>query len=143
MADGKSILHQAKVYCEERQYRFTDPRRYVLEILLHNQKPMGAYNVLKQLGQYIKDPKPPTAYRAIDFWREHGFVHKIESLNSFIACCDGHLHHDTHFLVCDDCSVVQELHSHDHPQNDNKLPAGFKAKRTFIETHGTCADCAN
>jgi Fur family transcriptional regulator, zinc uptake regulator len=133
-------IDKARLYCETNNHRFTDPRRYVLEILIKEQKPMGAYDVLEKLGKYINKPKPPTAYRAIDFWRAHGFVHKIESLNSFIACCDGHLHHDTHFLVCDDCHTVCELHHHNHKTNN--IPDGFTAKRTFIETHGTCGECS-
>lgn len=133
------ILKKAERYCEERHYRFTEPRRHVLTILAKHKKPMGAYDILEQLGAYIDKPKPPTAYRAIEFWREHGFVHKIESLNAYVICCEGHLHHDTHFLICGNCRHVQEIH---HPVADYPaLPQGFEVTRHMTETYGTCGSC--
>jgi Fur family zinc uptake transcriptional regulator len=133
------VITEAQKFCEANHIRLTEPRRRVLEILVSNQKPMGAYDILEKLGQYIDNPKPPTAYRAIDFWREHGFVHKIESLNAFIACNDGHSHNDAHFLICDECDYVDEIHVHHEPPHENLN--GFQAKRTFTETHGTCEAC--
>ena len=100
---------------------------------------MGAYDILEKLGAYIDNPKPPTAYRAIDFWKDHGFVHKIESLNAYMACCEDHMHGDAHFLICDDCHSVEEIHNH---QKNENLPKGFVAKKTLTETHGTCQECA-
>lgn len=140
MSKENTPLQKARQYCEMHQLRFTKPRQYVLEILFNHQKPMGAYDILKALAQFIDNPKPPTAYRAIDFWREHGFVHKVESQNTFVACGEDHNHSDTHFLVCDDCNDVKELHlHHDEAQ---KVYDGFISKRTVTETHGTCGDCA-
>ena len=60
------IIQTAHQYCEAHGYRYTDPRRHVLDILASSQKPMGAYDILEKLGQYIDNPKPPTAYRAIE-----------------------------------------------------------------------------
>jgi Fur family zinc uptake transcriptional regulator len=134
-----TFIKSAEKYCLDNRLRLTPPRQYVLEILAKAKSPLGAYGVLEHLGQYIDRPKPPTAYRAIDFWKEHGFVHKIESLNAYMACCEDHTHSDTHFLVCDDCQSVQELHHHN--DNSGSLPSGFVATRTFKETHGTCEAC--
>lgn len=140
MPNIKTSIQKAEQYCDANHLRFTEPRRRVLEILLKAKTPMGAYDVLDHLGQYIDNPKPPTAYRAIDFWREHGFAHKIESLNAYMACCESHDHGDTHFLICDDCHDVEEIHAHQSQSID--VPTGFVTKRTFTETHGTCGECA-
>lgn len=136
---SNAFIKSAEQYCLDNQLRLTPPRQYVLDILAKADKPLGAYDVLERLGQYIDKPKPPTAYRAIDFWKDHGFVHKIESLNAYVACCEEHTHHNTHFLICDDCNGVEEVHSHD--VKDIEVPKGFVSKRTFTETHGTCEDC--
>ena len=141
MKNVSKILNKAESFCKENGHRFTDPRRYVLEIAASSSKPLGAYDILKALGEQIDNPKPPTAYRAIDFWREQGFIHKIESMNAYVLCCDDHAHHDPHFLICDDCHSVDEIH-HSHIENDT-IPKGFTAKRSFIETHGLCADCSD
>jgi len=134
------LIKSAEKYCLDNQLRLTPPRQHVLEILARAETPLGAYDVLERLGQYIDKPKPPTAYRAIDFWRSHGYVHKIESLNSYVTCCEDHTHRDTHFIICDDCQSVQELHH--HYDSKQSLPSGFVEKHTFTETHGTCGDCS-
>lgn len=136
---GHPILKIARKYCLDHQIRLTPPRQYVLDIIATSTAPMGAYDILGQLGHYIDNPKPPTAYRAIDFWRQHGFIHRIESLNAYILCCNNHNHRDTHFLICDDCRTVEEVHM-DHSESI-QIPQGFITKRTFTETHGTCEDC--
>lgn len=140
MTWNQSLLKKAEAFCEAHKMRFTEPRQHVLRIIANSKKPLGAYDILHQLADHISKPKPPTAYRAIDFWREHGFIHRIESLNAYVTCCDSHIHHDTHFLVCDNCSAVTELHH--HVNHNEPLPRGFVAKRTFTETHGTCESCA-
>ncbi len=138
MTQINPFLDNAYKFCEINHHRLTDPRRYVLKILSQSKTPMGAYDILEKLGQYLDNPKPPTAYRAIDFWRDHGFLHKIESLNAYVTCCEDHKHQDTHFFVCNDCHAVEELHAH---HNETHLPDGFVATKTFTETHGTCGEC--
>ena len=135
-----TLMAEAEKYCEAHGLRLTAPRLYVLQVLQEAQAPLGAYDILEKLGDYIVRPKPPTAYRALDFWREHGFAHKIESLNAYVSCCTGHAHHDTRFIVCDGCRSVEELHSHAVPKV--KLPDGFIAKGSFTEIHGICGNCS-
>ena len=58
----------------------------------------------------LKDPKPPTAYRAIAFWEKYNFIHKIESLNAFTICEAEHLHPGSQFLICHKCGEATESH---------------------------------
>ncbi len=141
MTQMKTLINKAQNYCIQNNLRLTEPRLHVLKIFAETTKPMGAYDVLEKLGTYINHPKPPTAYRAIDFWREHGFIHRIESLNAYVTCCQNHEHHNVHFLVCDDCHSVEELHK--HPIQPSSELNGFKVKKTFSETHGTCTECSS
>ena len=64
-------------------------RRQVLEALLASHKPLGAYEIMDRLGSKRR-PAPISVYRALDFWRENGLVHRIESRNSFVACVHSH-----------------------------------------------------
>ena len=141
-------LTEAESYCNQHGLRYTDPRRYVLDILIQADGALGAYDILERLNAYIDNPKPPTAYRAIEFWQEQGFVHKIESLNSYIACCRNHgcshtrrAHHSIKFLICDDCHMVRELHDKDSTQ-DIEEQHNFKINRQITELHGVCASCS-
>jgi Fur family zinc uptake transcriptional regulator len=91
----------------------------------------------------LNKPKPPTAYRAIEFWQKHGFIHRIESLNAYTACKAGHHHQGSQFMICNDCGHVTEAHSCDIPQplKDNIENGAFQASHWNLEVHGVCAKC--
>lgn len=140
-------IEQATEYCAARGLRLTEPRAQVLGIVVEAGSPLTAYQVLDELGKLVKNPKPPTVYRALDFLQEAGLVHRIESLNSYVACHGDHAHgHDQHsnqFLICDDCGHVQEI---ELPQMDKTIgekagTSGFKTSHWSAEIHGICKDC--
>lgn len=137
------ILQQAKQLCSQHKERLTKPRFEVLCILAASPTPLGAYQILEELRKTIKDPKPPTVYRAIEFWRKLGFVHRIESLNAYMVCHAKHLHTGEQFLICDDCGTVIETHICGLP----KLMENTAETHTFapsnwnIEIRGLCRDC--
>lgn len=138
------IIRKASDYCEQKKHRLTEPRRQVLRIIASSAEPLGAYEILDKLGQVIKNPKPPTVYRAIEFWQEHGFIHRIESLNAYVACEAGHQHQGSQFMICDDCGTVIETHLCELPQSlkDNTVKNTFRPSRWNLEIHGVCAKCA-
>lgn len=143
MASPQAFLKQVEEYCAEHGHRFTDPRRYVLEIIADANKPLGAYDILAELAKKIDHPKPPTAYRAIEFLTEHGFVHRIESLNAYVTCHSDHRHQGSQFMICDSCGDVVETHlCHlPDPLEARTLECGFHLSRWNVEIHGTCAAC--
>ena len=54
-------------------------------------------------------PAPITIYRALDFLRDNGLVHRIESRNAFVACVNNHATGDlVVFLICEHCGAVGE-----------------------------------
>lgn len=63
------------------------PRRRTYELLLEAGCPVKAYDLIStyaQAGERLA--KPPTIYRALDFLLAQGLVHRLESLNAFLAC---------------------------------------------------------
>lgn len=137
-------LKNARIYCEENKYRFTEPRERVLKTLLNHNKPMGAYDIIKALSTKQHQVKPATVYRAIDFWQQHGFIHKINSLNSYTACCHEHAHIHSFIAICDWCNESFEL------ADDDGLPETvinalqknhFLLKQSTTELHGQCKRC--
>ena len=121
------------------------PRVSAFKIVTQSSKPITAYDVLEKMGQYIDKPKPPTAYRALDFLEEHGFVHRIESLNAYIACHENHKHYGSQFMICDDCGKVEEVHLCSLPAKlqDKVESEKFKLHHWNVELHGQCAKCAH
>lgn len=138
------LIEKAEAHCEQNGLRLTDPRRQVLRILMEAQKPLGAYDILKQLAQHAKTPKPPTVYRAIQFWCEEGFIHCIDSLKAYVACPHGHHIGEAQFFICKDCGDVSE----DTGVIDRQALEVSAKKRDFIiktcttEIKGICAGCA-
>lgn len=143
-AEIAKLVKQTENICREKGIRFTEPRQHVLEIIAAAKKPMGAYDVLEALGKYMDDPKPPTAYRAIEFLVEQGIIHRIESLNAYILCGTDHKHNGSQFMVCDSCGTVVEAHICHVPDDLAKRAKeeGFTLSRWDAELHGTCKDCA-
>lgn len=139
----RPMIKQALDYCERNRHRLTQPRLQVLKIIEASTKPLGAYDILEELGKAIKNPKPPTVYRAIEFWQQHGFIHRIESLNAYVACEAGHQHKGSQFMICDDCGTVIEAHLCELPQplRDSTVKNTFTPSRWNLEIHGTCAAC--
>ena len=138
-----AIAH-AEAICAARSERLTPIRRSVLEALLASHQPLGAYELIDRLAARGGRPAPITIYRALDFLREQGLVHRIESRNAFIACVHNHGSGDpVVFLICERCGAVGEAASAavaDTIRNASRA-AGFTPKTPVIEISGICAHC--
>jgi Fur family transcriptional regulator, zinc uptake regulator len=139
------ILEKYDAYCKAEKVRPSEPRRFVLNIIAGSDKPLTAYEILDMLGQYIKSPKPPTVYRALESLGEYGFIHRIESLNAYLACHENHRHNGSQFLICDSCRNVQEIHLCSIPESLQKqaLSKDFSVRYWNVELHGLCTACTN
>lgn len=123
--------------------RITPPREYVLEIVAESKTPLSAYDVLDALGTKLDKPKPPTAYRALEFLTEHGFIHRIESLNAYVTCGEDHHHRGSQFMICDSCGQVEEVHMCHVPKGleNQSQKKGFTLSHWNAELHGRCKKC--
>ena len=93
-APARRIAH-AEAQCAARAQRLTPIRRQVLETLLASHNPLGAYEIIDRLADKAARPAPITVYRALDFLRDNGLVHRIESRNAFVACVHNHAGDDS------------------------------------------------
>src|SRR5262245_10039674 len=136
----------AEVRCVERGQRLTPIRREVLAALLVSHRPLGAYEIMERLAPRGPRPAPITVYRALEFLRENGLVHRIESRNAFVACVHAHAAGDlVVFLLCDRCGTVGEASSAEAASNLKAAArsAGFSPKSPVIEISGVCMHCGN
>ena len=141
--NSEQCLEELEKYCLDNGLRLTDPRKSTLQVIAGSEKPVGAYDIIEEIGKTTEKPKPTTVYRAIDFLQEHGFIHKIESLNAFVTCHAGHTHEGSQFMVCDDCGTVNEIHLCHLPQalKDQIEGTGFNLNHWNAEIHGRCNSC--
>jgi Fur family zinc uptake transcriptional regulator len=140
----KNIVQKAITFCKDNGHRVTNPRIEVLKIISNSKKPIKAYDILNKLSKKIINPKPPTVYRAIEFWEKFNFVHKIDSLNAFTSCEADHLHEGSQFLICDDCGVAIESHLSELPKVLKQISKQktFKTLRWKLEISGLCNQCS-
>ncbi|GAB4513554.1 MAG: zinc uptake transcriptional repressor Zur [Roseibium sp.] len=107
--------------------------------------PLTAYAIL----DLLRDSgfrAPLQVYRALEKLVEYGLVHRLESLNAFVACshkgCSGH--GTAAFAICETCGLVSEF------TPDRAIAClkewteeeGFRLSRTTIELRGTCRQCS-
>ncbi len=134
---------RADAACRAAGLQFTPVRRRVLEILLHEHRAIGAYDVLEFLRDEGLGSQPPVAYRALDFLVKNGFAHKIERLNAFVACTHAGTEHMPVFLICRVCDTVAETQwAPDQSELGQAADAiGFEVDAVVVEALGTCPNC--
>ena len=115
----------------------------VLAVLRQRRGPLSAYDVLEALRPIRPKIAPPTVYRALAALTGRGLVHRLESLNAFIACRCDHHQHASFFSICDDCGTVEERVAPTLLKELSSIAkqSGFAPKRHVIEVHGRCASC--
>jgi Fur family zinc uptake transcriptional regulator len=125
----------------------TKNQRLVFTALSRAGTPLSAYQILDQL----RDEgfrAPLQVYRALDQLRGLGVVHRLESMNAFVACAhaDDHAHHGEPigFPICERCGAVSEIHDADFRAFVEGISerSGFRAEKTTVEIRGLCAECA-
>ena len=131
--------------CGRKGLLLTPLRQQVLAILAESSAPLGAYAIIDQLSRREGKPiAPPTVYRTLDFFLEHGFVYKIESRNAYAPCEHlGHAHHGA-LLLCEKCGRSDEIEDVklDRLLQEAAARAGFEPHRQMVELMGLCRDCA-
>lgn len=122
----------------------TKNQSLVLNSLLNSDGPMSAYSILDALRD-DGFKAPLQVYRALDQLMKANIVHKLESLNAYVACshpaCENH--GTTAFAICDNCKNVDEI-------TDKKLTSQLKSLgkasdfalvNSTVELRGICKTC--
>jgi Fur family zinc uptake transcriptional regulator len=120
--------------------RLTAPRRRVLELLLESGHAVKAYDLMAAY-QPGAPAKPPTVYRALEFLERQGLVHRIQSLNAYVACRRGEVH-TAAFLICDCCGATNEVEpAAAKAMAEQAASSGFALRAVTVEANGLCAAC--
>lgn len=124
----------------------TKNQSLVMNALSDAKGPLSAYTILHELREH-GFRAPLQVYRALDKLVEFGMVHRLESLNAFVACqhpsCEVENENTVLFTICEKCENVQEL------VNDSLVNAfasmakeiDFSLKESVIELRGICSNC--
>ena len=135
---------QVEQSCARKNLHLTPLRRQILAILAQAPTPLGAYAIIDELSRaQHKAVAPPTVYRTLDFFLEHGFLHKIESRNAYAPCEHlGHAHHGI-LLICQRCGRTDEIENAgvDSLLRETGAKAGFTPQKQVVEIEGICQTC--
>jgi Fur family transcriptional regulator, zinc uptake regulator len=137
-------LTAAEKVCEKKQANLTPLRRRVLEIVWAKHGPTGAYEILAELTKGHDKAAPPSVYRALEFLREVGLVHRVDALNAFLGCDRPQTDHTGQFVLCGNCHRVTEIAD---PVLSRSLverlrTLGFDPDQSAVEIKTVCSHCA-
>lgn len=118
----------------------------VFDTLSKAEGPLSAYTILDQLRP-DGFRAPLQVYRALEKLIGFGMIHRLESLNAFVACAHPQCHaHDLiAFAICDKCNQVREFSDNviEDRVNGWSQNNGFHATKTTLELRGLCAACSS
>ena len=128
----------------------------IMSALSEAQRPMTAYDLLDHLRP-TGVAAPLTVYRALEKLVASGQVHRIESLNAYMACSAEDHHGHAHgtppegtssplfvgFTICERCGAVAEFAgSPPTPWLSEAFgETNFQPRTAAIEVRGLCANC--
>ena len=142
--DADAFVSEVERVCAQRGLRLTPIRANALRLIADATRPVKAYELLDQMKATHDAAAPPTVYRALEFLLEHGFIHKLSSINAFVGCHHpGGEPHAVPFLICDRCHSATELEDERIVEAlDARARAlGFVPQAQTLEVHGVCASC--
>ncbi len=140
-----NFIAEVERVCDSRGLRLTATRHRVLEMIASSDKPVKAYDLLDSLKHEKEGAAPPTIYRALDFLLEHGFIHKLESINAYTSCHHPSEAHSVPFLICNRCHKATELCDQSVSQSllEHARNLGFVTSAQTLEVHGVCRYCVD
>jgi len=133
------------MFTAEADIQLSQNQKLVMRVLETKAAPLSAYMILEELrAEGLKAPLQ--VYRALEKLMAYGLVHRLESLNAFIAC--SHMSCESTgasaFVICDKCEQVQEICDESVSAFLSGLAekSQMKATKSSIELHGLCTGCA-
>ncbi len=131
---------------ENPDIKLTKKQSLVIETLANADRPLGAYSILDEL----RDEgfrAPLQVYRTLDQLIALGLIHRLESLNAYVACqmesCGSTNNLNASFVICDSCGIVKELPSVAVEKAVDILLDSFTftPTKSAIEIRGICHSC--
>ena len=139
----------AEQKCADNGVKLTKRRKQVLTALLECNAAVSAYELTELFNQQGETAMPAmSVYRILDFLEGQSLVHRLSTTNKYIACshisCD-HTHFTRpQFLICNDCTRVQEVDVTSETLSAIERVAadvGFNLSDKQLEVSGTCSNC--
>ncbi len=123
----------------------THNQSLVLGVLTDAAAPLSAYTILTDLRDHGLRA-PTQVYRALDKLLTLGLVHKLETLNAFVACSHNHgtERGATVFAICTGCGEVTEFTDAVIDDHISRRAGDerFNVDSAIVELRGVCGLCS-
>lgn len=125
--------------------RITKPRKMVVTALAETRKPLGAYQIRKNVMSAGGKIDVVSVYRILAGLLEAGLAHRIGSVDGYLACWGSHSgEHQTEHLICRTCGCVEEIPIPQSALSEIGVAGsrmGFMSQSTRVEVLGVCSHC--
>jgi Fur family zinc uptake transcriptional regulator len=146
---AENAIAQAQRFIAKRGKKATDKRCKVLSVLLlSDDKPLSAYDITDKYSDVFEESIiANSVYRILGWLAEAHLVHKLTSVNKFVACQhDGCLNEASIsiFMICRECQKAFEQSASKEMVNELNIGANnanFGVIEPHIELSGVCKDC--
>lgn len=126
----------------------TEKRERMLALVLSSERPLSAYEIMDRFNTTFNEHMiVNSVYRILDCLASCSLVHKLATINKYIACslpeCKVGKHRSV-FVICTNCHKTYEsvmttnLHNEINDITAANLTDGV---RSNIELQGVCKDC--
>jgi len=120
----------------------TRNQELVYSRLADSDRALSAYDILDALkAEGLR--APAQIYRALQTLADQGLIHRIESLNAFVACArEGH-QEAVGFAICTACGEVEEFPLPDAMSSIERWAElrTFQVEHATVEVRGRCQAC--
>lgn len=149
ISNNSKIMTRVKKASSEHGFKMTITRTQILATILKSKKALSAYEVADQVKLDFERSIPTmSVYRILKVLTDANLIHKISSVNRYVACshiaCD-HQHQFARFLICSKCFKVKELMTQgDTVRGIHKdiEGSGFEVINDQVELNCVCSICA-
>lgn len=149
-----SYSERALALLKQKGYRITKPRRLVLDILEKSDRSLSPYDIKDVLDAAGEHVDTVSIYRILECLEENHLIHRMLLQYGKVLRCTledethCHLHqsdHCHHFLICEQCGDIQEIHcvGLNSIVQDVTERTGFQVKHHHLEFVGLCPQCAS
>ncbi|MBI2298253.1 MAG: transcriptional repressor [Armatimonadetes bacterium] len=126
----------------QHDYRLTSARRQVIAVLAGSDRALSPYGILEAIAGSGTPPDVVTVYRVLDLLESLHLVHRVHSMNGYVACtrlsADG-CHHP---LICTRCGRIAEVRGEAFAHAVERMSAdGWEVTGHVLELSGLCPAC--
>lgn len=146
MTHATEGFNQIESHSQVLNLHLMNKRQAVLSTLKKSGKALSAYELIDFCKlEFNLVLHPMTVYRALEFFQCEHLVHKLHSINKFIASTHTLGEHDiVQFLICKKCDKVDEINIQKSTLDDlhhNVSHAGFHFVSSQLEVACICKSC--